>query len=138
MGTKKKVGLFAGLTILITLFSGVAVANATQVTTYISQWYQGTTGSWRTSTGVAQTIQLYGCVGGPAGAPTPSSVDMELQRNNGLWPVSAGFHDQACATVMNYGTKASGTQYRYRLEGYWQGGSWQTGPFSASTVYINY
>ncbi|MFC6356552.1 hypothetical protein [Luethyella okanaganae] len=138
-GIKKKTGLTAALIALFVLAGGAISANATQVTTYMDQWWSGTVGSYRTSTGVSQTIQLYGCAGGVAGSPAVTDVQMQLQRYNGLLaPISEGNIQQACGTTLNWGTRPSSVQYRYQLNGYVQGGPWQTGPFSADPVYINY
>jgi len=136
---KRKILTTAVVSAALLLGGGVAAANAATVSTSMSQWFAGDVGSWRTSTGAQQYIAIGStCSAGPAGATKPTSVQMQLQRSNGAIPVSEGNISQACGTTFNWGTKTTGAQYRYQLNGYTQDGVWRTGPFSAPSVTISY
>jgi hypothetical protein len=144
MKSSRKAIAVAIASVLLVLGGGTAIANAATVHTYISDWGSGSVGTYRTSTGADQEINLgTSCTSStppPVVNETPSSVQMQLQRYNGLLPdISEGNMTHACGTTNNWGVLVSGAQYRYQYNGSTMPGIGYGGwLFSAPSVTITY
>lgn len=125
-----------GAALALTVSSGVS-ANAATANSYITNWYAGNVGSWRAdNVGVTQSILLNGC--SVNGGNKPASVQMQLQRSNGIVPLSEGNLTRACGSTAAWGPGVKGAKHRYQYNGHTFQGTFYKGPFNASTVTIKY
>lgn len=61
---------------------------------------------------------------------------MQLQRANGIIPISEGNIRKSCYAKMSWGPGVKGASYRYQYNGHSFNGTFYRGPFSASNVTI--